>query len=74
MGRAREAAIHRELARLHAELADALDEDTPANDTEGRPHRRKPRSTPLVKPTGKVKPSDLDMARADALLKRHYGR
>lgn len=73
MSRAREAAIHRELARLHAELAEELAaDDGPANGAPPPPRRaRKRRAVPLVKPTGRGKPTEMDMARADALLRRH---
>jgi hypothetical protein len=65
------------VAKLLRELADALEEAAPANDTAPEPapsapwRRRRP--LPLAKPTGKVKPSELDMQRAKILLDRHYG-
>jgi hypothetical protein len=62
------------IAALLRELADELErDDAPANDAPKakRPRRR---SVPLVKPTGRGNPSELDMARADALIRKHYGR
>lgn len=68
------ARLARETATLDEEFADALEEDgvAPANDTTPKPKRR--RSPPLVKPTGRVRPSDVDMKRADAILARHFRR
>lgn len=68
----REAVNRPRIAALLRELADELErEDAPANDA---PRPRKRRTTPLVRPTGRATPSDLDIARADALLRKHYGR
>ena len=62
------------IAALLRELADELErDDAPANDAP-RPKRRRARSVSLVRPTGKYEPTELDRARADALMKRHYGR
>lgn len=62
------------IAALLRELADAFEDAIPANDQEVPRKRRRARRPSLSKPTGRVRPSELDMARADALLKRHYGR
>ena len=59
------------IAALLRELADEL-EATDAPDI--KPRRRRARSVPLVKPTGRCEPTDLDRARADALIRKHYGR
>lgn len=82
MNRAREAAALRARARLlreeatiDEELADAIDEDggVVANDTT-TPRKPRRRGVPVAKPTGRVKPSEVDLKRADAILDRHYRR
>lgn len=62
----RVAALHRKLAEIHGELAEAYDED-PANDaTKRRPRRLPPLpAQPPVQP-----PSELDRKRAEQDLRR----
>lgn len=67
----------RALADVDERIADVLEGEEPANDaapSEPRVKRRRRRPMQIVKPTGRVKPTQIDMARADALLKGHYGR
>jgi hypothetical protein len=78
------AALHKAIARAHEALAEELereagasaeDEDAPAAEAAPPPRHKAPRSRriPLVKPTGRVKPTAVDQKRADALVRRHYG-
>lgn len=62
MSRAREAEIHRELARLHAELADEIEGVVDDRPSSTRPRaERKPRE--IVRPVGEAPPHVRDLAR-----------
>lgn len=66
MNARRAAEIHREIAKLHEELAEAMapDERMP----EASPSR--PRKLPRVHPGPLHPPTDLDIARAQKMLRR----